>query len=170
VVLGTRCVLLGVGGVCDAAGAATTVVVFVAAGGAASRSGCEVDNGAVIVPVVVVVVVAVVIFAFTMGVRVNKSVANACASTYQKNVALCVGDLLVLVLRFVEHSYVLEGLAIPRDGFIVGVVAVPMDGFIGRTIAWKATDASLDDIVLAILVRVPVNLLKEQRRRGLDLR
>jgi len=50
---------------------------------------------------------------------------------------------------------------------------------VGCVIAWKATYASLDDTVdgifgvradvLAILVLVPVNLLEEQRRQGLDL-
>jgi len=53
----------------------------------------------------------------------------------------------------------------------------------GRVIAWKATDASLDDTadgifgvradVCAVLVfvLVPVNLLEEQQQhRGLDLR
>jgi len=57
----------------------------------------------------------------------------------------------------VERRYVLGGLAIPRDGGVVGVGIV-------RAIAWKATGASLDDIVLAVLVLVPVNFLEERLR------
>jgi len=50
---GTRCVLLGDGGVYAAAGAATAVVSSVAAVAAAAGSSSGVGNGAAIAPVVV---------------------------------------------------------------------------------------------------------------------
>jgi len=46
-------------------------------------------------------------------------------------------------------------------GFAVAVGVVDV---VGRAIAWKATGASLDDIVLAVLVLVPVNFLEERLR------
>jgi len=101
-----------------------------------------------------------VIFSVTTGLMVDTIAANACASAYKKYAALYVGNLLVMVLRVMERLEILGGLAIPRDGVVVG--AVPKDGCVVRAIASKATGASLDDIVLACLVRVLVNLVEEQ--------
>ena len=91
--LGTRCVLLGDGGVYSAAGAATAVVASVAAVAAAAGSSSGVGNGAAIAPVVV--------FSVTTGLMVDTIAANACASAYKKDAALYVGNLLVMVLRLV---------------------------------------------------------------------
>jgi len=48
---------------------------------------------------------------------------------------------------------------------------------VGRAIAWKATDASLDDTVdgivgvrVVLVVRVRVNLVEERQQQGLDWR
>ena len=106
--LGTRCVLLGDGGVYAAAEAATAVVASVAAVAAAAGSSSGVGNGAAIAPVVV--------FSVTTGLMVDTIAANACASAYKKDAALCVGNLLIMVLRMMERLEILGGLANPRDG------------------------------------------------------
>jgi len=117
--------LLGDGGVYLAAGAATAVVASVAAVAAAAGSSSGMGNGAAIAPVVV--------FSVTTGLMVDTVAANACASAYKKDTALYVGNMLVMVLRVVER---LEILVAGLGG--------------GRAIAWKATDASMDDTVIGL--------------------
>ena len=117
--------MLGDGGVYSAAGAATAVMSFVAAVAAAAGSSSGVGNGAAIAPVV--------LFSGTTGLIVDTIAANACASAYKKDAALYVGDMLVMVLRVVER---------------LEIIVMGLGG--GRAIAWKATDASMDDTVIGL--------------------
>jgi len=85
-----------------------------------------------------------------------------------------VGVLAVLegrvpVSRLEERRQRWQGLdsrLTTKHGSAAVVVALGVE----RTIAWKATDVSLDDTVDGIFIRVPVNLWEEQRQRGLDSR
>ena len=85
--------MLGDGGVYAAAGAATAVKSSVAAVAAAAGSSSGVGNGAAIAPVV--------LFSGTTGLMVDTIAANACASANKREAALYVGNMLVMVLRFV---------------------------------------------------------------------